>query len=241
MAISLYLAMTSAEISAAKALPEKIAYMACHFSPYSTGLSNIPDALPPGSVLILNDRTPISGHDPELIALQLEQAAKQLQCGSILLDFQRGGYDELTALCKILIRSLPCPIAVSALYADGLECPVFVPPCPPHSLLSEYLYAWRGRDIWLEAALDSSRITVTESGCAFRSNPVTEGLDFPHSDEALHCHYRTDIADGSATFTLIRTEDDLAAFLQEAESLGIRKALGLWQELKPGNTSVSEE
>ena len=52
MAIRPFLAMTAAEIQGTETLPPKTAWMACHFSPYSTGLSNLPKALPPGLSLI---------------------------------------------------------------------------------------------------------------------------------------------------------------------------------------------
>ena len=117
MGISLYLAMTAAEISACDTLPDMLAYMACHFSPYSTGLSNIPGSLPPESVLILNDRTPICGHDPKLITYQLTQALDELQCKGLLLDFQRPGCEESAVLAKQLINEVPCPVGLSAAYA----------------------------------------------------------------------------------------------------------------------------
>ena len=60
MGISHYLAMTGVEIAAAEALPENIAYMACHFSPYGTGLTGAPEVLPKHSMLILNDRIPFN-------------------------------------------------------------------------------------------------------------------------------------------------------------------------------------
>ena len=47
MAIRQYLAMTAAEMTQAGSLPRHSAWMACHFSPYSTGLTNLPDRLPP--------------------------------------------------------------------------------------------------------------------------------------------------------------------------------------------------
>ena len=72
MAIRPFLAMTAAEIRGTETLPPKTAWMACHFSPYSTGLSNLPKALPPGSMVILDDITPIHGHDSETIAALLE-------------------------------------------------------------------------------------------------------------------------------------------------------------------------
>ena len=76
MAIPLYLAMTAREFRICKTVPANMAWMACHFSPYGTGLSNLPTSLPPGSMIILNDRTPICGHDPELIAAQLKELLK---------------------------------------------------------------------------------------------------------------------------------------------------------------------
>ena len=48
MAIGRYFAMTAAEIRGCSALPAGIAWMACHFSPYGTGLSNLPPELPEG-------------------------------------------------------------------------------------------------------------------------------------------------------------------------------------------------
>ena len=48
MAIKGYLAMTAAEIAAAGAPAYGLAYMACHFSPYGTGLVNLPRELPEG-------------------------------------------------------------------------------------------------------------------------------------------------------------------------------------------------
>ena len=91
MAIRPFLAMTAAEIQGTETLPPKTAWMACHFSPYSTGLSNLPKALPPGSMVILDDITPIHGHDAEAIAAQLRSRLEEIECSGVLLDFQRPG------------------------------------------------------------------------------------------------------------------------------------------------------
>ena len=64
MAIAPFLAMTGAEMRNNSVLPDKIAWMACHFSPYGTGLSNLPKNLPAGSLLMVDDITPPHGHDP---------------------------------------------------------------------------------------------------------------------------------------------------------------------------------
>ena len=98
MAIRPFLAMTAAEIRGTETLPPKTAWMACHFSPYSTGLSNLPKDLPPGSMVILDDITPIHGHDAEAIAAQLRPRLEEMECSGVLLDFQRPGYEEAELL-----------------------------------------------------------------------------------------------------------------------------------------------
>ena len=57
MAMEPYLAMTAGEIRGASVLPRRTGWLSCHFSPSGAGLSNLPVALPPGSLLILDDST----------------------------------------------------------------------------------------------------------------------------------------------------------------------------------------
>lgn len=230
MAIDRYLAMTAAEIASAPALPGKLGYMACHFSPYSTGLSNLPRQLPPGSMLLLTDRTPIHSHDPELAARQLGEAVERLRCGRVLLDLQRPGVTETAELVRVLLERLPCPTAVSLPYAEGLSCPVLLPPVPPDTPLAEHLAPWQGREIWLEAALDSLCLTLTPEGARYSPDlPVPA----PHRDLNLHCHYGIRLEKNRAVFTLRRTRDDLDALLEEAQDRGVVLAVGLYQELGP--------
>ena len=152
MSINLYLAMTAAEFSSKGKFHSEIAWMACHFSCYGTGLTNLPTALPKGSMVIVNDRTPPWGHDAQKILWQLSDLAHQFSVSRFLLDFQRPGDPETKAIVKALVQSLPCPTAVSDIYAKDLPCPVFLPPGPLHKPLQEYISAWEGREIWLEAA-----------------------------------------------------------------------------------------
>lgn len=231
MGISLYLAMTAAEISACDSLPGKLAYMACHFSPYSTGLSNIPDALPPDSILILNDRTPICGHDPKLIAYQLSQAMEQLQCSGLLLDFQRPAKAETESLCQQLTSQLSCQIGISAPYAVVSDGPVLLPPCPLDQHLEDHLAPWKQRPVWLEIAADSLQITADQNGSHFTGLHTPPELELPHQDTDLLCHYRIDISDSAAVFTLSRTKEDIPDLIQKAEALGVAQCFGLWQEL----------
>lgn len=231
MAVSPILAMTAAEIHAAPYLPSRLGYMACHFSPYTTGLSNCPSSLPPGSMLLLNDCTPICGHDPEAITKQLQQMVDQLECDSVLLDFQRPDCPETVALTKFLIRKLECPVGVSDLYARDLDCPVFLPPAPLDQPLKDHLAPWNGREIWLEAATDAACITVTEKGSS--ASPVTcpQPLKRHFLDQALHCWYWTERSEKEVRFYLWRDSRQLNALLEEAEALGISKAIGLYQQL----------
>ena len=228
MVLPLYLAQTPLEM-AGNSLPEHPAYMACHFSPGGKGLSNLPQALPTGSMLILDDSTPMDGHEPTLILNQLAQAISGLGCGSLLLDFQQRDIPGQQELAKLLSGSLPCPVGVSELYGKELSCPIFLPPLPPDRPLSEYLAPWQGREIWLEAALDGITLTLTESGCTAAPLP-----DFPENgltDEILHCRYSIETTADSAIFRLWRTQKDLENLLTEAQSLYVTKAIGLWQEL----------
>ena len=117
MVLPLYLAMTAAEIRANTDSPPNIGYMACHFSPYGTGLSNRPTHLPEGSILILNDRTPPCRHDPELIVRQLKALYEAIAPFGFLLDLQRPELQENSIIAKAITEALPCPVAVSDLYA----------------------------------------------------------------------------------------------------------------------------
>lgn len=231
MEICPYLAMTAAEIAARHALPEKIAYMACHFSPYSTGLSNIPGALPLGSLLMVNDRTPIGGHDPGRILEELGAAVERMECSGIVLDFQRPDYPETAELCKSLVQGLSCPVCVSHLYATELPCPVLIPPVPLDVLPEEYLSRWQGREIWLEIATDAARIRVTRQGAAIHPEAYPEEEETMHPEPQLHIAYRIEQTEDALLFHLRRSPAHLDSLLRSAQALGIHTAIGLYQQL----------
>ncbi len=232
MGISRYLAMTAAEMETISLPREWLpAYMACHFSPYTTGLSNIPPELPPGSMLILNDRTPISGHDPQRIAGQLSDALEQLAFNSLLLDFERGGCEDIHSLCQVLVRQLPCPVGVSSLYAQDLDCPVFLPPPPLDQPLAEYTSPWQGREIWLDIAPAAGWFLITGDGSQFRHLPFSMPPENAHTDEVLHCRYRAEILENEVRFHLWRDLSQIENLMDHAQQLGITKCIGLYQEL----------
>lgn len=228
MAIAHYLAMTAEEAAAGYSRPEHMAWMACHFSPYGTGLTGLPDILPENSLLILNDRTPIHRHDPDEILETLKNVISQNHCSGLLLDFQNPGIPELARLAESLIGQLPCPVAVSKIYGSE-RAPIFLPPVPLDTPLSDYIRPWQNQEIWLETALDCMVLQLTKDGCTVGSMTATKSEIF-HTDNALHCHYQITVQKEHADFMLWRTMEDISALLEEAETLGIQTAVGLYQE-----------
>lgn len=229
MAIPLYLAMTGMEAMYASVMPPKMAWLSCLFSPYSMGVSNLPKQLPPDSLLILSDRTPIYGHDPQQIRSQLEEVITRFSCCGLLLDFQVCENNELEELAKSLL-DLPCPVAVSETYAHALPCPVFLPPIPLDTTPETYLSPWTGREVWLEMALDCMAVEVTEQGIRRNDALACELPATPFYDEALCCHYGITVSD-RITFHLQRQRSDLENLLTRAETSGVTRAVGLYQEL----------
>lgn len=226
MPIPCYLAMTAAEFARAKELPRQLAWMACHFAPYGTGVVNLPQQLPEGSVLMLNDRIPICGHDPLLVAEMLSQTLRQQHCAALVLDLQRS--DGETAQMVAALRKMECPVVVPQHLATQ-EDTVLLPPIPPDQPIGEYLEPWQGRRIWLEASSWGKLITVSEHGSADKSTPeYAQNEGFP--DEKLFCHYRLELGE-TAKFYLWRTWEDQQKLLTAAETLGVMAAIGLYQEL----------
>ena len=230
MAIRTYLAMTAAEFAMVNPRPSHIAWMACHFSPYGTGLSNLPSSLPPDSLLILNDRIPICGHDPQRVTEQLKNTTVALGCCGVLLDFQQELVPEIRVLAARLVEELPCPVAVSEPYAWELDCPVFLSPCPHHIPLEQHIAPWLGRRLWLDLAVNAETITLTTEGSRVLPLPLRELPSGGHRENLLHCHYSIEAKTDSAQFTFWRTTEDLETLAAEAEALGAEVLVGLFCE-----------
>ena len=231
MALPMFLAITPGEMAGLESLSGNFAWMACHFSPYTQGITNLPPQLPPGSLLILDDRFPCQGHSADLTVRQIRDAVTQMNCDSVLLDFQRPTDPESLSMVRALLETLPCPTAVSEPYAREFDCPVFLPPAPLHTALEAHMAPWHGREIWLEAALCQEIATVTEDGPSIIPCFPAEGLEGGFYDETLCCRYRTQIQDNQIRFTLFDTPDSLEKKLEKAHSLGVSRAVGLYQEL----------
>jgi len=219
----LYLAMTAAELSACQQLPEKVAYMACHFSPYGTGLSNLPEVLPKGAMIILNDRIPIYGHEPNAVAEQLVQLCKTWEADSLLLDLQRAD-DHTPAVIREILKQACCPVGVSELYAKDFDCPVFLSSPPLHIPPGEYYAPWEPRELWLEAAPEHYSYAITEQDCQLQSLQPEAPLPCPE----LFCHYGFHKEPNRLVIGLERTREDLQKLIGDSR---ITKAIGLYQQL----------
>lgn len=207
----------------------KTAYMACHFSSYGNGLSNLPQTLPAGSILLLDDSMPPNGHAPKAVVSQLNAVIDAYSVQAVLLDFQGELQKESMDMAGHLAKALPCPVAVTEGYAKVLGCPVFLSPTPVNMALKEYIDPWLRQGVYLELAPMATRFTVTENGSTALLIPY--GEDLPLKDKRLHCHYKVEVFPDKAVFTLCRTGEDLAALAAEAKQLGVLGTVGLYQEL----------
>ena len=180
---------------------------------------------------MLNDRMPCQGHSADLVSGQLADAVMQLGCESVLLDFQRPPDPESSAMVSNLIRSLPCPVAVTESFAEGFSCPVFLGPGPLHLPLEEHLTPWKGREIWLEAALCQESVKVSPQGSVITPIFPTQRLSGGFYDEILRCRYQSQIRHDALEFTLFDTPKSLEQKLETAADLGVSRVIGLWQEL----------
>ena len=144
---------------------------------------------------------------------------------AVLLDFEQ----PPTADVRRLIQGLPCPAAAPPGYSD--TGPVFLPPTPLHIPLERYLAPWKGREIWLDAALQKQTVTVTAKGVTVSVPCTNHDLTDGFYSEILHCRFIQNYTENKAVFTLFDTPDTLRMKLDHASRLGVSRAVGLFQEL----------
>lgn len=228
MALPIYLGMMQGEFR--EPLPEHIAWMESSFSPSGDGLSNLPQGLPPGNLLMVTDQFPPQGHDPQTILRQLTDAAEKHRLCGVVLDFQRPYHEETAKIAEAICSALPCPTALTIPYAQGKNCILFLPPIPVHQSARDYLAPYHEQEIWLETDLGGRKLVLTGQGCScLPLDSPLEGNIF--QDNLCRCHYTIAVQKEQAIFSLQRTAEDLQLLLQDAEKYGVTKALGLYQEM----------
>ena len=226
MGIPQYLAMTEGEIAASTHLPPQLARMGCHFS--EDGIAELPEALPEGALLVLDDRVPMGAQDPGRILAQLGEALEKFSCVGLLLDFQQEDNAPQKALVRLLARELPLPLAAPPAYAaEG--CRIFLPPAAADQTVEEALAPWVGEKIWLDTAPAAIRLTLTEQGCLRTPLPGMPGPG-KFEDTALCCRYSIEAMPKGFQFTLYRDRGCMEAMLERAAALGAELAVGLRQE-----------
>lgn len=218
MEICRYLAMTRQEM---ENFPVPQGFFPA-FLPWEPNLADLPERLPEETVLVLHDGFPIENPGPIL------EAVEKTGCSGVVLDFQKPGQE---AILNALVQKLPHPIAVSEPYAREVKGAVFLPPCPPDRPLDAHLAPWQGREIWLDVSPEVLVLTLTGDGCAAASSPrPPDGPCF--TDENLCCRYRCEVFPDKAVFTLWRDKPMLEAHIKQAQTLGVTKTIGLFQEWK---------
>ncbi len=231
MTIPCYIAMTAGEFSVAEQLPHHTAWMACHFSSSDDGLSNLPMNMPAGSMIIVDDQIPVCDHDPALVVRQLQELAEKFQPAYFLLDMQRSDTPLTRQMVQAVADAFGQQVGVSELYAHGLNCPVFVGACPLRVALAEHVEKWAGREIWLEAALEAETVTIDHHTSRSVSVPLHDMAAPNFYDERLYCRYHTQLQPGKAIFTVQRDKNELNSLMESAEKLGVKLAVGLYQQL----------
>ena len=226
MGIPHYLAMTESEIAGCPRLPGHLAWIGCRFGP--EGLLGLPEALPSGSLLILDDQVPLGTTPISEITARLAQVLERLSCRGLVLDFQRPGIDAQRVLAAALPGQLPCPVAAPPEYAaEG--CALFLPPVPGNVTIEDYLSPWVGQEIWLDTTPAEWTLHLTPAGCAAADEALPDWSDGFY-DKALCCVYRIQETDDGFLFRLSRNRRCTEALLERGAKLGVTLAVGLWQE-----------
>ena len=200
--------------------------MGCHFS--DDGLVGLPQVLPDGALLVVDDSVPMTAQDPEHILAQLTEALEKLSCTGLLLDFQQAENAPQRELVRLLARELTLPLAAPPAYAaEG--CRLFLPPVAADQTIEEALSPWAGKKIWLDTAPAAVRLELTQQGCA-RTPLPRMAASGKFEDSKLCCRYSIEAVPDGFQFTLYRDQSCIRALLEQAAALGTELAIGLWQE-----------
>ena len=221
----MFLAMTEDEIRDNSQLPSNIAFLGCHFSSTGSILTGLPESLPAGCGIILDDRNPITSQNLTEIADTIEE----MKPAFLLLDFQLPPADQSLRLAQTIVKRT-IPTAMPPAYGKELTCSLLLPPVPPHIPIEEYLHPWRDREVWLELALDAVRITVTSHGSTTTYFPHAEPQSKVHKDSMLHCHFLITQHPDALEFYCYRAREDITE-LRNTLPDHVTHTIGLYQEL----------
>lgn len=240
MSIPLYLAMTAAEFSNCTLLPALPAWMAVHFSPSGSGLSNCPASLPPGSLLILDDQLPWNGHSDAEILPRIVEILENTQACGLLLDFEREPMGQTLSLAERLARRCMdggWMVGMPPAYLGQSEAAVFLPPLPCYEAHPEIPGQWEGRPIWLEASPTVFTGAITKAGVqlAPMDGPVQADVSF--FSPSLQCRYTAVPEEDGIRLTLFDTPETILEKLEGWQAQGVSLAIGGWRDFRAVITS----
>ena len=226
MALPVYLALTEGEFRLPTRKPAHLVWMGIRFTESGT-LVGFPEVFPAGGILTVNDSSPLPEKCPPEAIKILQQWVEQFRPSAVLMDMQRSG--AAPEVMKALSRGLPCPVAVSAPYADILPGPVLLPPIPLYRDPEDFLAPWAGREIWLEISPLGQVVRLTETGRDIRFAPASpEAQEHPGPCS----HYTIRKGPDFIEFRFRRTSEDTAALFAAAEKYGVTKLFGLYWEYR---------
>lgn len=246
MSIPMYLAMTAGEFSKAYPLPPRTAWMAMHFSVSGPGLSNRPTALPPGSLLILDDQIPWNGHSLEAVCQETVDTLLLTGAAGLLLDFERSPTEETRCLASLLTqccREAHYPIGMPPAFLGQEHAAVFLPPLPCWQSPGEALAPYAGLEIWLEAAPCGCRVSLQTDGVTMQPEEAgilaeTAKKHISFLDSKLHCHYFATPAPEGLQLSLYDTAESLEEKLEACRPYGVTLAIAIWRQVQTGQSKL---
>ena len=225
MDIKCYIAMTEAEIYSAPKLPQHTAWMACHFSPYGTGLTNLPRRLPENAMVILNDRIPPSGHD----MVEIADTLNSINCNCYLLDFQIPKKKETEILVQYLSSQLRKPAAVSEYYSHCTNGPILAG-LSPHRKVSDIIHDHSDREIWLELTTDIQMLSVYSDHTESISMNTGKQWKKYIAWDGICSRYHIELFDDHVDYYFSRTIPQIKQHLSQIDQTKITKAIALYQQ-----------
>ncbi len=234
MSIPFFLAINAQEFPSLSPKPEKLAWMSVHFSSSGPGLTNLPHGLPEGSLVILDDQTPWSGHSMETVCRELVGALLENKAWGLLLDFERPASQDTalltSALCQCC-REVGVQLGAPEPYATDPDTAIFLSPLPCQTPLERLQRP--GRKLWLDVSPTAFALHIGPQGA---TGEAADQKRFPadeypvFTDAALHCLYHSRPVDDGVDVFLYHTPQSIQDMLKLLDGDKAQLALGLYRE-----------
>lgn len=236
MSIPLFLAITAQEFPNLLSQPQKTAWMSVHFSSSGPGLSNLPHEIPQGSLIILDDQTPWSGHSIETVCREMVALLLMTRAYGLLLDFERPVEPEVVLLSRALCqccREVGCVMGAPESYAVNPDTAIFISPLPCQVPLERLRIP--GRKLWLDASPTAYQLHISAHSATGRSAEpgyISAGEPAAFTDQALCCQYRSWLSGDGIDVLLYHTTQTIEEMLEKSNADFIQLAVGLHREFR---------